>query len=274
MKILRGKTAITILVVSLILLSSCVPKPSNNEKALTWESTLKSVIQKQKVVIGVLPDFSPWSSLGTNGNFEGYDVDIAYELGKALDVEVEIVAIDAPNRVASLVSGKVDAIIACITPTHERAKSVAFSIPYAGEGQMAMVKKDSGIELFKDLDGKNIALVRGGTPDLNATPKFKESNILRFDTIADAYTAFKSGKADALIENDSYVYSEIKKNKGKYCVVEKPFSRGLISVAVKQNDWDWLNYMNNFITNIRYDGTNAALYKKWFGVEPASLNLD
>ena len=275
---MKAKKASVILMCSLILLLLGVGCAGGNdassEQGTTGqESTLNTIVREGVVRVGILPDFIPWSSLNTSGGFEGYDVDIAIELGEALGVKTELIAVDAPNRVASLVSGKVDVVIACITPTNERAKSIAFSIPYASEGQMAMVKKDSGLKTFDQLKGKKIALVRGGTPDLNATPLFTDSTILRFDSIADAYMAFKSDKADVLIENNNFIYSEIKKSPELYMVCGEPFSKGLISIAVKQGEQVWLNYINNFVTNIRFDGTNSELFEKWFKTRPASLEL-
>lgn len=260
------RIAVAALVMLLLLLAGIAA-------AAVDAGTLQKVIEKGVVRVGVLPDYPPWGYRGSKGEFEGYDVDIAKKLAEALEVKLEILPLEAPARVPSLVSGKVDVVIACITPTNVRAKVVDFTIPYAAAGLVPMVKAgNTEIKSYKDLAGKEVAVVRGGTPDqftLKAVPTVK---LVRFDTIADAYSAFKSGKVNIFVEEDSFVYLEALKNPELKAVGE-PFSRELISFAVKKNDQDWLNYLNNFLTNLRFTGENDELFKKWFGAHPAPLTL-
>lgn len=236
-------------------------------------STLQKILEKGVMSVGVLPDYPPWGYRGSSGEFEGYDVDLAKKLAEALEVKLEILPLEAPARIPSLASGKVDVVIACLTPTNVRAKVVDFTIPYAAAGLVPMVKANNTvIKSFKDLDGKEVAVVRGGTPDqftLKAVPGVK---LIRFDTIADAYSAFKTGKVDIFVEEDSFVYLEAKKNPELKAVGE-PFSRELISFAVRKNDQDWLNYLNNFLTNLRFTGENDEIFQRWFGAHPAPLTL-
>lgn len=262
------------LLIAFSVLTACSPNSNDAKLEASANDTFQRVLENKKVVVGVLPDYAPWGSRNASGEFEGYDVDLAYALGKALEVEVEIVPIEAPNRVPSLVSNKVDVLIACLTPTNERAKSVDFTIPYAAAGLVPMVRADNTtIKSYKDLAGVEVAVVRGGTPDLFTTKAVPDVKLIRFDTIADAYTAFKSGKAEVFVEEDSFVYLETKNNP-EYKAIGEPFSTELLSFAVKKNDQNWLNYLNNFLTNLRYTGENAELYMKWFGNEPKSLVLE
>ena len=80
-----------------------------------------------------------------------------------------------------------------------------------------------------------------------------------------------TGRGDAFIEEDTFVYSEVKRPEVPGC---RAFTRELLSFGVKKNDQEWLNYLNNFLTNIRFNDTNTELYEKWFGTKPAPLNVD
>lgn len=272
---MKFRIVLVIILVAIMTASLFACASPDSTESQAGNQTLFNVIQNKKVRVGVLPDYAPWCSRNADGDFEGYDVDIAKALGEAMDVQVEFVPVEAPNRVPSLVSNKVDVIIACLTPTDERAKTIAFTIPYASAGQIPMVKIDNtDINSYEDLAGKKVAIVRGGTPDLYTTMLIPDADIIRFDTIADAYAAFKSGQAVALVEEDSFVYAEIKANPELYKAAGEPFSTELISIAIKQGDHEWLNYLNNFLTNLRFTGKNAQLYEKWFGSKPASLVLD
>jgi len=242
--------------------------------AAQGQSILEKVIENKKVRVGILTDYAPWGSRNAQGEYEGFDVDIAYSLGEALAVDVELISIEAPARVPSLVSGKIDVIIGCLTPTNERAKTVNFTIPYASEGLVLMVWADNeDVKSYHDLAGKTVAIVRGGTPDTGTTKVAPDANIIRFDTIADAFTAFKSKKTEVFVEEEFMVYYQVSAD-SRFKTVGEPFHRGLISFGVKKNEQEWLNYLNNFLTNLRFTGELAEIFKKWFGAKPASLVIN
>lgn len=238
-----------------------------------WAGTLEDVLAAKKLRAGILADFAPWGFRGAGGEFEGYDIDLAKELAGALGVELDLVAVEAPARVPALASKKIDVIIACLTPTNERAKVVDFTIPYASAGLIPMVRADNDeIKSYKDLSGKKVAVVRGGVPDHATTKAVPGVELVRFDTIADAYSAFQAKKTDIFVEEDTFVLYQVRNNP-EYKAVGEPFSRELISFAVRRGDQGWLNYLNNFLINLRFEGKNAELYEKWFGQKPADLTL-
>ncbi len=238
------------------------------------QSILEKVIVNKKVRVGILTDYAPWGSRNAQGEYEGFDVDIAYSLGEALGVDVELISVEAPARVPSLVADKIDVMIGCITPTNERAKIVNFTIPYASEGLVLMVWADNeDVKSYHDLAGKTVAIVRGGTPDVGTAKAAPDADIIRFDTIADAFTAFKSKKAEVFVEEELMVYYQVAQDP-RFKTVGEPFHRGLIAFGVKKNDQEWLNYLNNFLTNLRFTGELVAIYEKWFAHKPASLVIN
>lgn len=264
---------ISIVMILSMLLAGCGQQSNLSESGNAGNDTLTKVLAAKKVRVGILPDYSPWSYRNEQGEYVGYDADLAMLLGEALAVEVELVPVEAPQRVPSLASDKVDVIIGCLTPTDERAKTINFTIPYASAGLVPMVKADNTtIATHEDLAGKTVAVVRGGTPDLFTAAAVPEAELIRFDTIADAYTAFKSGKAEAFVEEDTFVFLEVKNNP-EYKAIGEPFTSELISFGVKKNDSEWLNYLNNFLTNLRFTGKNAEVYENWFGHAPKNLSL-
>jgi len=238
------------------------------------QDILEKVIANKKVRVGILADYAPWGYRNAQGQYEGFDVDVANRLGEALEVDVDLVPVESAARVGSLVSEKVDVIIACLTPTDGRAKTINFTIPYASNGLTIMVWADNkDIKSYHDLAGKTIAIVRGGTADMYLPELVPEANIVRLDSIADSVVAFKSKKSDALVEEELMVYYEVDKD-SRFKVVGEPFKSGLISFGVKKHEQEWLNYLNNFLTNLRFSGELDVFYEKWFKHKPASLAID
>ncbi len=82
------------------------------------------------VKVGIFEDFPPFASLGTDMQIQGYDVDMANLIGKALGVKAELVGINGQNRIPYLTEGKVDLLLS-IGFSDERAQVVDFTAPYA-----------------------------------------------------------------------------------------------------------------------------------------------
>ena len=91
---------------------------------------LDDVTKAGTIRIGIFEDFPPFASLGSDMKIQGYDVDMADALAKALGVKAELVGITGQNRIPFLSEGKVDALLS-IGFSDERAKVVDFTDPYA-----------------------------------------------------------------------------------------------------------------------------------------------
>ena len=113
-------------------------------------STLDSVVDKGKIRVAVLPDFPPFSVQNASGEFEGYEVDIAKELAKALGVKLELVSTDGASRLPLLKAGRTDVNISSWTATDERAKAVGYTIPYVADGASVLYKSGTDIEDYDD----------------------------------------------------------------------------------------------------------------------------
>ncbi len=266
----RRLTNLSVLVLALAVFAVSACTRESSEKA--EKSILDQVISAKKVRVGFLPDYPPWGSRNPAGKYEGYDLDIAALLAEALGAELELVAVEAPNRVPSVAAGKIDVVIGCLTPTNERAKTIDFTIPYASAGIVPMVWADNpSIKTYKDLASKKVSVARGSTPDMATAKAVPAAEIVRFDTIADAFTALQTKKVEAFIEEDTFVFYTAKKDPRFRAVGQSFTAPELISFGLRKGDQKWMNYLNIFLTNLRYSGKNAELYKKWFGVEPASM---
>src|ERR1700737_2107431 len=92
--------------------------------------TLDEIIKRGTVLIGVDTGTPPFGVTNKDQQPDGADIEVAKLVAKDLGVAIEMVPVTGPTRVASLLTGKVDMVISIFGITPERAKSVAFSIPY------------------------------------------------------------------------------------------------------------------------------------------------
>ncbi len=253
---------VLIAMASMITLAGCTSSGAAAPAAQT--SHLQQVIKRGTLLVGVLPDYPPYSSLQANGKIVGYEPDIAQKLADALGVKLKLINTDGTSRKPVLDSNRVDVDIDAFTATNDRAKAVDFTIPYVASGALPLFRKDNPITSIADLKGKKVSVARGSTNDTLMTKQFPGTTVVRFDNIADAIQAVKSGKVDAVMEGFATVRKAAAADPSLEVLNVQPISPALISMGVKQGDQVWVNYLNNFIRNLNSSGENGVLYKKWF----------
>ncbi|KAB2329550.1 transporter substrate-binding domain-containing protein [Cytobacillus depressus] len=268
---LKNKSAILILVISIVLLLAGCTSQASTGPSQNSESRLDKIIKAKKIRIATYADSPGWSVLNEKGEYEGFDPDVSRKLAEALGVEIEFVTTDGVNRIPLLESDKVDVAISVFTPTNERAKSINFTNPYAAAGLVPMYSKNKPIKSWDDLSGKKVSVSKGSTGDIAVTKHFPEAEVVRFDATADAFLALKTGKVDVFVEEDGIILDLLKKNAEFESLPGQPFLSAYIAMGVKKGDQEWLNYLNHFIRNLNYSGETAELYKNRFGVEIPKL---
>ena len=235
--------------------------------ASVTDSHLTQILKTKKIRIAVSADSPGYGVMNSSGEHEGFDIDVANALGKSLDAEIEFVTATNESRIPLLQTDKADVVIATFTASDARAQVVDMSDPYAASSTVFMVPADSPISSYADLDGKSVATSRGSVGEQILKASFPKATITGFNTTADSIQALKSGKVDALIENNAIVGGLVKDSNSAFRMLEgPPIKPALFSIGVKQGDQTWLNYLNNFIRNYSASGQNEASLQKWFGL--------
>ena len=256
----------------LVALTGCTTGSSaGNSQAEARQSQLNKVIKRGTVRVAVLPDFPPYAVQKPNGEYAGYEIEVAHRLADAMGVKLKMVSTNGTNRLSLLQSDRVDVNISSWTATDERAKNAGFTIPYSAHGASLLFKKSDPIKGYDDLDGKTVSVARGSTNDTIMTENFPRTKVTRFETIADAIAALKSGKVDAAVESYTTVRNEAKKSSNLEALDAPPLDPALVSMGVLQGDQVWMNYLNNFIRNFIASGEDEKLYKKWIGTDLPSI---
>ena len=154
-----------------------------------------------KIEIGVFSDKNPFGYVDENGEYQGYDIELARQIGEDLGVEVEFVSTEAANRVEYLETNKVDLILANFTVTEERAQAVDFAEPYMNVALGAVSHKDHVIKSLDDVKDEKVIDISGTTAETYLTANYPNLTQQKFDTYAAAKTAFENDK-NALWLND------------------------------------------------------------------------
>ena len=209
--------------------------------------TLEEIKESGKIVIGLFSDKKPFGYVDENGEYQGYDVYFARRLAQDLGVELEIVPVDAPNRVEYLQSGKVDVILANFTVTPERSEVVDFALPYM-KVALGVVSPDSAlITDVSQLRGKKLIVSKGTTAETWFTENEPEVELVRFDSYTEAYNALLDGRGDALSTDNTEVLAWAIENEGYSVGVDSLGSLDAIAPAVQKGNTSLLDFINEEI---------------------------
>lgn len=231
------------LILSLILVLSLSAGALADAKA----RSLDEIKESGKLVIGVFSDKKPFGYVDEYGEYQGYDVYFARRLAQDLGVELELVSVDAPNRVEYLTSAKVDIILANFTVTPERAEVVDFALPYM-KVALGVVSPDAAlITSIEDLRGKKLIVSKGTTAETWFTANEPEVELLKFDTYTETFNALLDGRGDALSTDNTEVLAWAIENPGFTVGIETLGSLDTIAPAVQKGNDTVLAFINDEI---------------------------
>ncbi|QPA30977.1 glutamate ABC transporter substrate-binding protein [Thermaerobacillus caldiproteolyticus] len=230
-------------------------------------NALEKIKKRGKLIVGVKNDTYLFGYKDPKtGKVEGFDIDIAKALAKDIlgdENKVEFKEVTSKTRIPMLKNGEIDAIIATMTITEERKKEVDFSDVYFDAGQSLLVKKGSTIKSVKDLKkGTKVLAVKGATSVDNIKKVAPEVEVLEFENYAEAFTALKSGKGDALTTDNAILYGMAAQDQN-YEVVGGTFTEEPYGIAVKKGEKEFVQRINEFLKKLKDSGEYDKIKNKW-----------
>ena len=223
--------------------------------------TLDEIKESGRITIGLFSDKKPFGYVDENGEYQGYDVYLARRLAEDLGAELDIVSLDAPNRIEYLQSFKVDLVLANFTYTAERAEQVDFALPYM-KVALGIVSPDSAlITEAEQLNGQHLIVSKGTTAETYFTNNYPEVILDRYDSYTEAYLALLDGRGAALSTDNTEVLAWAIENPGFTVGVESLGDLDTINPAVSKGNETLLNWINDEIKALGEDNFFHADYE-------------
>ena len=225
--------------------------------------TLDDIKASGKLVIGVFSDKNPFGYVDENGEYAGYDVELANRLGKELGVEVEFVSTEAASRVEFLQTGKVDLILANFTVTPERAEQVDFADPYMNVALGVVSHDDRVIKSLDEIGADDqVIVITGTTAETYLTKNYPNIKLQKFDTYASAKTAFENKNAVAWANDNTEVIAFANQSKGYTVGIEELGDLDTIAPAVSKGNDTLLAWVNETMAKLGSEKFFHADYEK------------
>jgi polar amino acid transport system substrate-binding protein len=246
------------------LLAVCVLLP-NYAAADTLDDIVKSGVLR----VGMEPGYMPFEMTDQKGEIIGFDVDVAQRMAKAMGVKLELVSTAWDGIIPALLTKKFDILMSGMTLTQERNLKVGFASPYIVIGQSILIRKEIAGEVksYRDLNNEKYKVAsKLGTTGEQATKRMiPKCDYISFETEQEGIMDLVNGKIDAFIYDLPYMaIANAEKNNGSLVFLDEPFTYEPLAWAVRKGDPDYISWLNNFLFQIKSDGTYDKIYDKWF----------
>jgi ABC-type amino acid transport substrate-binding protein len=208
----------------------------------------------------------------SSGNWIGHNVDLANELAKQMGVKLEIVEESWATIVPDLVQGRYDLSMTDTVATPKRAMSVLFTEPYMVLGNSFLVRDDSKLQSFADLNSPDvtIAVISGQAAEkiiADDFPKAKIKSLVTDSTFA-PHLEVVNGNADAVYTDHSVNLQYLRQNPNSHLKVlggpNNQHEASGLAFAVPLNQYHFLNMLNVWLSYDRESGKLEALRKYWY----------
>ena len=235
---------------------------------LAKKSTLETILKRGELRVGFESGYMPFEMTDKKGAFVGFDMDMAKEMAKAMGVKFVPLNTAWDGIIPALTTNKFDIIMSGMTITQERNLKINFADPYIIVGQtILLAKKHEGtVTSYKDLnDPKYTVTSKLGTTGEQAVKRLMpRANYKSFETEPEAALEVVNGKADAFVYDLPYcVVFNAQQGKGKLVFLDQPFTFEPLAWAINKGDPDFLNWLNNFLRQVKNDGRYDRIYNKW-----------
>ena len=235
---------------------------------LAKKSTIEDIIKRGELRVGFEAGYLPFEMADKKGRFIGFDIDVAKEMAKAMKVKFVPVNTAWDGIIPALITKKFDIIISGMTITQERNLKINFADPYIIVGQTILLNKKhkDTVKSYKDLnDPKYTITSKLGTTGEQAIKRLlPKATYKSFEAESEAALEVLTGKADATIYDLPFCATFMaQQGEGKLIFLDKPFTFEPLAWAVRKGDPDFLNWLNNFLRQLKNDGRYDRIYNKW-----------
>lgn len=269
----------------LVLLTACgkseTPAPTsetNNQTATVAQSPTNTVSPTHNpnyktYNVGSEASYEPFSFKNEMGTVVGFEVDLLNAIGEVAQFNVNFVDTSRSQVVDTLNSGRFDIWASALSVSPERLETMSMSEPYldfARELYVLDKPENASLQSASDFAGKKIAVNEGSSSAIEFAQKItgNKENVVLARSFYLSVTSTIQGKSDATLGDSRILqYYQLKHPEIKARMVDVGESKKQIAFAVKKDNQEMLDKINQGLNTIKQNGTYDKLVEKWFGAQ-------
>lgn len=259
MKVLKKLLSYGVVLGLAVSLVGCSGKSTDNQEA----NKLEEINKNSKIVIGTSADFPPFEfhkMVDGEDKIVGFDDLLAQEIAKEIGVEVEYKEIDFDGLIGALNADKVDVVLAGMSPTEEREKSVDFSDLYYISKNAVIVRDgdEDKIKTEDDLKKLKVGVQKGSIQENYVINTLGLDNAKSLTATPDLILELKNKNIDAIVSNESVCMINVKQYDGikmSKSSIGEDLEEGM-AVAIKkgENNKELIDLINKKIKELKDSG--------------------
>ena len=271
----KNSFVLVLLLMSALLLSSC--RGAEPTPGVTTDTTWERIQQNGKIVVGVSMDYPPFEYIDTNFLADGFDIALITEIGKELNLPMDVRNYSFNGLYNALATGQIDIAVSAITVTEQRAEFVQFSDVYLSGTTAALASPGSSLVISQptQLPAYRVGVQQGTVFDSYMSKSFVDTGMMpstqlyRFLKPEDAVASLVAQQIDVVLMDTASANVFIQKNNLKLAgtgIIPQQYAIAMPvdSPTLEENLNDALKKLNN-------NGTIANLVRKYFAVDPNTM---
>lgn len=263
------KRIVTIILLTgmIISLSAC----GNKSKESSTEGAKSNTF-----TVGFDQDFPPFGYVGDDGEYTGFDIEMAKECAKRMGKEIKLQPIDWDAKDMELEAGTIDCIWNGFT-MNGREEDYTWTAPYMDNSQVVVTKADSGITTLEDLAGKIVEVQKESSAQSALEDKdhadllasFKE--FLMVDQYNTAFMDLESGAVDAIGIDIGVAKFQLQGKEEEFTILDEPISSEQYAVGFLKGNDELCDEVEKTLKEMEADGTFAKISDSYFGYDVSIL---
>lgn len=257
------KSKILALILAVIMVVSCFAACGAKK-----DETPDDAQAKTKFVMGVDPEYPPFSELGDNGEYTGFDVEICKAACDYLGWDFEIFAVNWDQKLAQLDAKECDCVWSGMTILDSmKDAGYVISQPYFDNEQVLLVKADSKFASSKDLAGKDVAVQLGTSGESLLNGDLKEladtfSKVVTCESFLKCFTELEGNAVDAVFVDKPVADSYVASHDG-YKIIDEDLGAEQYGIAFRSTDAELCAQIEGAVAALVENGTYAKIAEKY-----------
>lgn len=247
----------------------------NNNKQNEWHDdgtspTIQRIKQRGVLLVGTTGDYRPLSFLEADSTYWGFGIDMAQEIAKNMEVDIQFVPTSWPTLTADVMAEepKFDMAIGGITITSQRQEIMLMSDGYLANGKTILCRAADSTRFLsiEDIDKPEVIVMinPGGTNEKFARENLTHATIIVHQRNEEIPSLIAEGKADIMItEITEAPYYILNDARLAAPLLSSPFTRSHIGVLMRKGQDDLLDFVNGVILKMKNDGSLQQLHEKY-----------
>ena len=232
------------------------------------EAPVGNNAEKKVFTMGIDPEYPPFSYMGEDGEYTGFDVEVCKAACDYLGWEFKVFGVNWDNKLIQLDSNECDCVWSGMTILDSMKEAgYVLSKPYFDNEQVLVVKADAGITSSKNLAGKDVAVQLGTSGESLLKEDLKSladtfNKVVTCDSFLKCFTELEGNAVDAVFVDKPVADSYVAEHEG-LAVIDEDLGAEQYGIAFRSADTELCAQIEGAVAALVENGTYAKIAEKY-----------